>query len=130
MIGRVEEVNTSKSGKALRVKLGGKWYGAFLDSGLDAVVGKMIDAQIVPNAKYGDGIGQWGMAPDAAEAVRATAERATERVAVTMTGDRFYMPFVSNVVAHGIASGAIKTPADINAWAKAAHDVAVALDAL
>ena len=126
MIGKVEEVTKSKSGKALRVKLGGKWYGAFLDSGLDAVVGKMIDAEIIPNIKFGDGIGQWGMAQGASEAVKGVAERATS----TTNGDRFYMPFVSNVVAHGIAAGAIKSPADINAWARAAHDVAVALDAL
>ena len=128
MIGKVESVEKSKSGKALRVKLGGKWYGAFLDSGLDAVVGKMIDAQIVPNAKYGDGIGQWGMAPDAAEAVRATAERATG--GVTMAGDRFWLPFCSNQVAHAIAAGLIKEPRDISAWAKAAYEAVQAVDAL
>lgn len=44
-------------------------------------------------------------------------------------GDRFYMPFVSNVVAHAIAAGRIEGPADIQAWAQAAKAAAVALDA-
>jgi hypothetical protein len=40
------------------------------------------------------------------------------------------MPFVSNVVAHAIQVGTIKTPEEISKWAKAAYDAAQALDAL
>ena len=45
-------------------------------------------------------------------------------------GDRWYMPFVSNTVAHAIAAGCIKDFGELNQWAKAAHDAAIALDAL
>ena len=36
----VEEVQQAKSGKSLRVKLGGTWYGAKLDSGLCESTGR------------------------------------------------------------------------------------------
>ena len=44
-------------------------------------------------------------------------------------GDRFWLPFVSNTVAHAIAAGKIEGPADIQAWAAAAKAAALALDA-
>lgn len=45
-------------------------------------------------------------------------------------GDRWYMPFVSNCVAHAITADLVGQPANISAWAKAAYDAAQALDAL
>ena len=123
----VEKCNPTKSGKAYRVLLNGAWYGAFLDSGLDKAVGKTIDCQITPGkAGYGDTIGQWTYAQGQPAAPSQTAPAAPQGV----PGDRFYMPFVSNVVAHCIQAGVIKQPSDINQWAKAAHDVAQALDTL
>ena len=122
----VEKCNPTKSGKAYRVLLNGTWYGAFLDSGLDKAVSKTIDCQITPGkAGYGDTIGQWTYAQGQTAAPQ-TAPAAQQGI----PGDRFYMPFVSNVVAHAIAAGRIQTPADLNQWAKSAYDAAQALDAL
>jgi hypothetical protein len=126
MIGQVESCAPTKSGKALRVKLAGSYYNAYLDSGLDKAVGRAIDCQITPDKGFGLGIGQWTLAKD----VPGPVKEAETRTPVSSNGDRFYMPFVSNVVAHAIAAGQIKTPADLNQWAKAAYDAAQALDAL
>ena len=74
----------------------------------------------------------------APQTAQALAERQTgansppevvNRATVT-PGDRFYLPFVSNTVAHCIAAGLIKTPSDVSPWANAAYDAAQALDAL
>jgi hypothetical protein len=43
-------------------------------------------------------------------------------------GDRWYMPFVSNTVAHAIAAGRIDDPEQIKLWAAAAKQAAVELD--
>lgn len=135
MIGLVESVAPSKSGKAFRVKLSGSFYNAFLDSGLDKVVGKSIDCQITPDKGFGLGIGQWSLAEGQPPTKPSTASPAgfkqmSGTLTVAIPQDRFYMPFVSNVVAHAIAAGQIKTPADLNQWAKAAYEAAQALDAL
>jgi hypothetical protein len=44
-------------------------------------------------------------------------------------GDRWWMPFVSNTVAHAIAAGKIEEPLDLKAWALAAKTAATELDA-
>ncbi len=46
------------------------------------------------------------------------------------SGDRWYMPFVSNTVAHAIAAGYIKEPIDIGAWAEGAKMAATVLDTM
>ena len=125
-IGKVENVSPTKSGKALRVKVVGNYYNAFLDSGIDKVVGQTIDFQVTPDKGYGPGIGQWGPAVNQPQASAPQAPNSP----VAASGDRFYMPFVSNVVAHAIAAGRVQNPADLNAWAKAAYDAAQALDTL
>ena len=124
-IGKVESVAPTKSGKALRVRIAGNYYNAFLDSGIDKVVGQTIDFQVTPDKGYGPGIGQWGPAVNQPP---ASAPQAPNSPAGG--GDRFYMPFVSNVVAHAIAAGRIQNPTDLSAWAKAAYDAAQALDTL
>jgi hypothetical protein len=133
MIGAITAVNKSKSGKALRITLNGKTYNAFLDSKLDEALGKVIEAQITPDKGYGEGIGQWAYSnapaqPGPANAAPDPINRAT--VTPGASGDRFYLPFVSNTVAHCIAAGLIKNPSDVSPWAKAAYDAAQALDAL
>ena len=133
MIGTVTAVNHSKSGKAFRVTLNGKVYNAFLDSKLDTAVGKVIDCQITPDKGFGEGIGQWAYSTAPAQPGPSNSPVGVEnRATVTPgpAGDRFYLPFVSNTVAHCIAAGLIKTPSDVSPWAKAAYDAAQALDAL
>jgi len=43
--------------------------------------------------------------------------------------DRFWLPFVSNTVAHAIAATLIQEPMQIKAWAAAAKQAAIELDA-
>jgi hypothetical protein len=119
MKAKVEEVTKSKSGKAFRVKLNGNWYGAFLDSGLDKIVGKTIEAEITPDTGYGPGIGKWSMAEE-----QTTSAHNTPPSSGQTNGDRWYMPFVSNQVAHAIAAGLVTSPDQIGMWAKAAKQAA------
>ncbi len=42
--------------------------------------------------------------------------------------DRWYMPFVSNTVAHALSSGLIKEPYQVKQWAAAAKQTAMELD--
>jgi len=123
MIGAITAVNRSKSGKALRITLNGKVYNAFLDSGLDGAVGKVIDAQITPDKGYGEGIGQWAYSKDAPERAAEVAQKAANRPLEASTGGRLTEPelrFVSNVVGQAIASKTITDPFDIAVWTKAA----------
>ena len=130
---RVEEVTKTKSGKGLRVKLSGTWYNAFLDSGLDQQVGKMIEAEIRTHEKFGAGVHAW--VPVAAPQVSppsgspASPAAAAPRYAGE-PGDNiqpWYSPFMSNVVAHAIEKGLISKPEELNEWALKAAQVAVAV---
>ena len=133
---QVEDVTPTKSGKGLRVKLGGTWYGAFLDSGLNGMKGQMIEADIITSEKYGPTIRAWkpvaapqvppppqgGFPPAPAPAVAAPQYAGDH-------GDNiqpWYMAFVSNTVAHAIEKGLITSPLGINEWALKAAQVAVA----
>lgn len=53
-----------------------------------------------------------------------------EEPVITLDGksDRFYMPFVSNTIAHAIQAGLIKTPKDIGMWAFKAKKTAILLE--
>ena len=133
MIGTVTAVNHSKSGKAFRVTLNGKVYNAFLDSKLDTAVGKVIDCQITPDKGFGEGIGQWAYSQAPAQPSPANSPVGVENRATVATGpagDRFWLPFCSNQVAHAIQAGLIKEPSQIGAWAKAAYEAVQAVDAL
>ena len=133
---QVEEVMPAKSGKSLRVKLGGTWYGANLDSGLNGAKGQMIEAEIQTSEKFGPWIKGWK--PSAAPQVSSpsvagsTAPAAAAPYKYAEPSDNvapWYMPFVSNTVAHAIAAGLCKTPVEINQWALKAAQVAVAIKA-
>ncbi len=43
-------------------------------------------------------------------------------------GDRWWMPFVSNTVAHALAAGKIEGPDDIKLWAAAAREAALDIE--
>ena len=130
---QVEEVMPAKSGKSLRVKLGGTWYGANLDSGLNGAKGQMIEAEIQTSDKFGPWIKGWR--PSAAPQVPSQAAPLTAPAAAAPRyagepGDNiqpWYMPFVSNTVAHAIAAGHCKAPEMIDQWALKAAQVAVAV---
>ena len=135
----VEEVMPSKSGKALRVKLGGTWYNAFLDSGLNGMRGQMIEAEIQTNEKFGPSIKGWkpvaapqvppppqgGFPPAPAPAV-AAPHYAGE---ATHPGDNltpWYWPSVSNLCAALVAKGVVTKPEELNMWALKWAQVCVA----
>ena len=132
----VEEVMPSKSGKALRVKLGGTWYNAFLDSGLNGMRGQMIEAEIQTNEKFGPSIKGWkpvaapqvtpppqgGFPPAPAPAVAAPqyAGEPGNNIAP------WYWPSVSNICAAAIEKGLITNPEGLNMWALKWAQVCVA----
>lgn len=140
---QVEEVQQAKSGKSLRVKLGGTWYGAKLDSGLNGQLGKMIEAEIRTTDKYGPWIDKWlpsaapqasppsaGPSPSSQPAGAAPHERQYAEPAkpgVPLASAPWWMPFVSNCCAHAIQAGHCQTPAALKTWALGAKEAARAL---
>jgi len=121
---RVDNVELSKSGKSWRVSLSGKWYGAYKDSGILDALQKSIYVITGTLEKGGPWIMKWKVA----DQTTALAAPPTPPVARNGVGSApWWMPFVSNTVAHAIQAGAIKEPAHIGKWAKAAADTAIAL---
>ncbi len=125
----VEEVMPAKTGKSLRVKLGGTWYGAKLDSGLNGSKGRMIEAEIT-TGKFGPWIDAWRpstaapQVPPPSAAPTATAAAAPSmptyaEPAKPGTVAPFWAPMASNVVAHAIAAGKIETPNQVGNWVRA-----------
>ena len=133
---QVENVQQAKTGKSLRVQLGGQWYGAALDSGLADKRGQMIEAEI-ETGKYGPWIKGWkpvaatqvpppqqgGFPPAPAPAVAAPhyAGEAGDNIMP------WYWPSVSNICAEAIKAGLIKDPVAINQWALKMAQVAVSV---
>ena len=60
--------------------------------------------------------------------VEAIVKQAQSNGAAKPAGDRWYMPFVSNTVAHAIASALITDPDQIKLWAAAAKQAALELE--
>lgn len=120
---KIEAVTKSKSGKALRVKFSGNdtWYGARLDSKLEAAKGKTIEYEGHEDETYGWQIDKWAFAQDGE--TQTTHGNGT-------SSDRWWLPFCSNQVAHAIAAGQIKDPNEIGKWAKGAYDAINAVDSL
>lgn len=126
---RVDNVELSKTGKSWRVSLGGKWYGAYKDSGILDALQKSIYVITGTLEKGGPWIMKWKVADQttALAAPPSTPQRALPGFQPGPNVAPWWMPFVSNTVAHAIQAGAIKEPAHIGKWAKAAADTAVAL---
>ena len=117
MQGKLEVLTEAKTGKSLRVKIGGMWLGASLDARAKL---HDLQGQLVEFTQEDKGYGPWlkscdplGMPPEP-----------SEKAQVKSNGDRWYMPFVSNTVAHCISGGLITEPSQIALWAKAAKAAA------
>lgn len=125
MKAKIEAVTKSKSGRALRVKFAGNdtWYGARLDSKLEAAKGKTIDCETHNDDTYGWQIDKWAFAQDEVPQTGGNGTQANG-------SDRWWLPFCSNQVAHAIAAGKIQDPSEIGRWAKGAYDAINAVDAL
>ena len=126
MIGTVQSCDKSKSGQSWRVKIDGKYYGAKFDSHLETAINRKIDFFAKPT-DFGDWIESWAYSTD--QPLAGSPSPANTAVKPS-NGDRWWLPFVSNQVAHAIAAGRIQTPADMNAWAKAAKECVLATDIL
>lgn len=124
MKGNVDSVTTSKSGKAWRVKVGDKFYGANFDSKLDTMIGKAIEFDF-DDGKFGPWIKTWG--PDHTQPSTPTPQGPTASPRQS-NGDRYWLAFVSNQVAHAIAAGIIKEPQQMRVWAVAAKGAVEAAD--
>lgn len=120
MLLNVDLVTKSKSGKALRVKVGDQWYGARLASKLDTFGKGTIDADVKEDETYGPQIEAWRPAQAAPASAAAPSSPSGN-------GSTAWLPFASNTVAHAISAGIIKSPGDVSAWAKAAKDAFEAL---
>ena len=117
MKGTVTEANLSKSGKSYQVLIGGQTYFAKLDSKLNAAVGKAIDFSVDPSdykGKVVNWVKDWDFDRE------APAPAAPQVPQVNGKPDRWWINFVSNIVAHSIAAGLIKEPIQLAAWARAA----------
>jgi hypothetical protein len=116
----VESVQLSKSGKSYWVKASnGRGYTSKA-KGIEQTLGKTIDA-IMGSFQAGNDtvetIDAFTVMQAPVEAPRAIAEAPR----LTPSLDRYWLPFVSNQVAHAIAAGLIKQPHDMSEWAKAAY---------
>ena len=128
MKGYVKSVVPSKTGKAWRVSIGDKYYGASFDSKLDTMVGQNIDFDF-DDGKFGPWIKTWG--PDHTQPSTPTPQAIVAppgQSSKVSNGDRYWLPFVSNQCAHAIAAGIIKEPQQMRVWAVAAKAAIEAAD--
>jgi hypothetical protein len=118
----VENVTPAKTGKSLRVKANGEWYGAKKDSGITA--GMTIEAE-VSDGDYGKWIDKW-KALAAQVPAQPPAQQKTGN-GTPPAGTPTWLPFASNTVAHAISAGLINEPGQVSMWAKAAKEAFEAL---
>ena len=128
----ISNVQEAKSGRSLRVLIGNSWYGAYKDSGLKA--GMVIEPELGTLDKGGPWVLKWKLAEGTTvpspQNTPPDPQNAPQRTGSSMMAAPYWMPYVSNVTAHAIQAGLIKTPQDIGQWAKAAAETAIALEAL
>lgn len=114
--GKVEVVSKAKSGKSWRVKIGEAWYGAKLDSKIEAAKGKTIEFEVAPDEGYGEWLGKWALVNGSA-AAPAQADNGGEHAGLTEAE----MRFISNVVGQALVAKTITEPTEVSVWAKAAR---------
>ncbi len=137
MLLQIESVKLSKSGKSYWVVSStGEGYSSKA-LGIEQTAGKTIDAvtnvfkignddvngiqsfTVVAGSPTGYAPPVGGHAPPISMPVAGPS--AMMGGAAAQYNDRFWLPFVSNQVAHAIAAGLIKEPGDMDRWAKAAY---------
>lgn len=117
MKGVIESANRNKSGKSTMVTVSGQKY----------MCNKLeIEQHIGKEIEY-----ETGAYKDFKTIERFTVTTSGPAPQIQGNGgsvDRYWMPFLSNTIAHGITAGLIKNPSEISAWAKAVKDAASDID--
>lgn len=111
----VESVDRTKSGNAYMVKANGQRY-VSKAPGIEQAVGKVIDA-VVGSFKG-----------DKGPVSTIESFTASSAAPAAVSGNHWYMPFISNICAHAIASGLIKDGEGLKTWTRHAQAAALALD--
>lgn len=137
MFGTVQEMNPSKSGKSMKLKINGKWLTAGGRVNLDGVSaggyveyeegsfpgsdGTMIACinRIRP-AQAGAAIAQQGSSQPPCGVINGGAPQSA-------AVDEASLRFISNVVGSAIAAKTIENPTDVRAWTLAAREALQAL---
>ena len=118
----IERSTPSKSGKSMIISAGGKTYYSKPEQNIP--VGATIEAEISTSDYQGKEmlwINKYRIISQG-----TTVQRETPAVS-QLTQPPWWMPFVSNTVAHAIQAGRIEGPAQIEAWASAAKTAAITL---
>ena len=139
---RVDEVRLAKSKRCYNLVLSGQKYLGSLDCGLNANIGKWIEAEIKPsnNPDFPAWIGKWvhiaepnaapqvptppmqaGTSPPSPAPAAAAPQSSPYRYAEPSQAP-FWIQFASNVVANAIAAGKIETPNQVGAWVRAVQN--------
>ena len=129
MKGIVNTVTLSKSGKSYQVQIAGQGYFAKLDSKLDKAVGQAIDFSVDPSEYKGkvvNWVTDWDFdrGPPAPVPIPANPPL----IKVPFPSDHWYMPFISNTVAHAITAGLVKDSPSLAQWATAAYRAAMQIE--
>jgi len=125
MKGIVNTVTLSKSGKSYQAQIAGQSYFAKLDSKLDKAVGQAVDFSIDPS-EYKGKVVNWVKDWDFDRGVPTPAPQPVQMPAqLSQPRDRWYMPFISNTVAHAITAGLVKDSPSLSQWAIAAYRAAM-----
>jgi hypothetical protein len=114
---RVDDITDSKSGKSWRVKSGSNWYGASKDLLSLSDKGKVFEAKISASD-----FGPW--IDNATPVGQEKAQGPSTSAPGTLSAAPWWLPMASNVVAHAIQAGEIKTPDQIKVWVAAVRDAA------
>lgn len=119
MLLKVEKVQPAKTGKSLRVKANGEWYGAKKDSGIQE--GMSIEAE-VEDGEFGKWIGKYKQQSNGNGSNGHAGQHSPTTSSPSASGGvaPAWLPFASNTVAHAISAGYIQHPEQVKDWAAAA----------
>ena len=137
----LQSCQPTKSGRAWRCMVGGTYYNAFKDSGIEKYVGQMIEIDIQTSEKFGPSISAFrpvagpAIAAPGANSPAGGSPASTPPVAAPQYATQntnvapWWWPSVSNTWAAAIAAGIIKEPQDLKVWAMAVKGAAKAATA-
>ena len=126
----VERLSPTKSGKGYMVKGSGlvdSYYSKAM--GIEQTLGKTLDA-VIGSFSTPAGVKVETIESFTISSAQSSPQPSQNGTRASISGDRWYMPFVSNVCAHAITSGLVVSPADLSVWARAAKIAALSADSM